>query len=109
MATFISFSSGSVRSVEPDPEKHAPSTLSLPLKNGSLAEEVNSSKERSDDRQGKAGAIHARIQVGSGSAGEERSKHAGRGSPRRRNQASRCQPGTTTDIRPLNRGRTAPT
>ncbi|MGF6905269.1 hypothetical protein P3T22_006560, partial [Paraburkholderia sp. GAS348] len=31
--------------------------LSLPPKNESLAEQVNSSKEKNDDRQGKAGTV----------------------------------------------------
>ncbi|WP_222105732.1 hypothetical protein, partial [Paraburkholderia sp. BCC1885] len=40
--------------------------LSLPPKNESLAEQVNSSKEKNDDKQGKAGTVHARVQAGSG-------------------------------------------
>ncbi|WP_231686606.1 hypothetical protein, partial [Ralstonia solanacearum] len=40
--------------------------LTLPLRNESLAEPINSSKERSNDKQGKAGAVHARIQAGGG-------------------------------------------
>ncbi|WP_147364334.1 hypothetical protein, partial [Burkholderia pseudomallei] len=42
--------------------------LSLPPKNESLAERLNSCKEKQEDEQDKAGAIHARIQAGSGSA-----------------------------------------
>ncbi|WP_231663672.1 hypothetical protein, partial [Ralstonia solanacearum] len=40
--------------------------LTLPLPNESLAEPINSSKERSNDKQGKAGAVHAGIQAGGG-------------------------------------------
>ncbi|WP_233217484.1 hypothetical protein, partial [Trinickia dabaoshanensis] len=43
--------------------------LSLPPKNESLAERLNSSKESQEDEQDNAGALHARIQAGSGSAG----------------------------------------
>jgi hypothetical protein len=50
--------------------------LSLPPKNESLAEQVNSSKEKNDDKQGKAGAVHARVQAGSGTTGQSRTKHA---------------------------------
>nr|WP_152038231.1 LysR family transcriptional regulator [Paraburkholderia hospita] len=49
--------------------------LSLPPKNESLAEQVNSSKEKNDDKQGKASAVHARVQAGSGPAGQGRAKH----------------------------------
>lgn len=37
--------------------------VSLPPKNESLAEQVNSRKEKNNDRQGKTGTVHARIQA----------------------------------------------
>lgn len=39
------------------------SSMTLPLKTVSLAERLNSSKEREDDEQGNASAIHAGIQA----------------------------------------------
>ncbi|MGG1948566.1 MFS transporter [Trinickia sp. NRRL B-1857] len=51
--------------------------VSLPPQNESLAERLNSSKESQEDEQDDAGALHARIQAGSGSAGQGRSERCG--------------------------------
>ncbi|CAN0624384.1 exported protein of unknown function [Burkholderia multivorans] len=53
--------------------------MSLPPKNESLAERLNSSKENQEDEQDEAGALHARIQAGSRSAGQGRPERCGGG------------------------------
>jgi len=57
----------------------SPAPMSLPRKNESLAERLNSSKESQEDEQDDTGALHARIQAGSGAAGQGWSEHCGGG------------------------------
>jgi hypothetical protein len=53
--------------------------VSSPPRNESLAEQVNSSKEKCNDKQGKVGAVHTRVQIGGGATGQGRAKHGGGG------------------------------
>jgi DNA-binding CsgD family transcriptional regulator len=53
--------------------------LSLPRKSESLVEQVASSKEKNDNKRGKASSVHARLHAESGAPGQGRAKHDGSG------------------------------
>ncbi|SOY74373.1 hypothetical protein CBM2633_P130002 [Cupriavidus taiwanensis] len=79
--------------------------LSLPPKKESLAERLNSCKESQEDEQDDASAVHARIQAGSGSAGQGGPEHCGGGCGAGRARAVDFQLGLGRAGRQARRGR----